>query len=94
MFLKKYQSHKTILNISNDMDMSLLPPPLSVHEMYIQRLNYQVHSHETSKAFQIWTKCVEINEKEIEYLWVKKNLLVSEKLINILDEQNVERDAD
>ena len=33
----------------------------------------------TSEAFQIWTKCVEKNEKEIEYLWVKKTWLYPNK---------------
>ena len=35
-----------------------------------------------------------INGKEIKYHWVKKNLIIPEQLINILGEQNVERDAD
>ena len=41
------------------MNMTLLPPCFSVLEMYIQRLDYQVLHMTTSKAFQIWTKCVE-----------------------------------
>ena len=50
------------------MNMSLAPPCLSVLKMYKQRLNYQV--------FPMKTKCVEINGKEIKYLWVKENLIV------------------
>ena len=45
------------------MNMSLLPPCFSILEMNLQRLNYQVFLIKTSKAFQIWTKCVE-NEWE------------------------------
>ena len=48
----------------------------------------------TSKAFQIWTKYVEINGKEIDYLWVKENLIVPKQFINILGEQNVDGDGD
>ena len=77
MFLKKYQSHTHILTILNGMTMSLPPPCFSVLKMYIQRLNYQVFPMKTSEAFQIWTKYVrKINGKEIEYLWVKENLIV------------------
>ena len=35
-----------------------------------------------------------MNGEEIEYDWVKRNLIVPEQLIDILCEQNVERDAD
>ena len=60
MFLKKkYQIHTHILSISNGMNMSLLPPCVSVLKMYIQRLDYQVFPMNTSEAFQIWTQCVE-----------------------------------
>ena len=77
MLLKKYQSHTHILTISNGMNMSLPPPCFSVLKMYIQRLNYQVFPMKTSEAFQTWTKYVwKINGKEIEYLWVKENLIV------------------
>ena len=31
-----------------------------------------------------------INGKEIEYLWVKENLIVSQQLFDISGEQNVE----
>ena len=48
----------------------------------------------TSKAFQIRTKYVKINEKEIDYLWVKEFLIVPKQFINILGEQNVDRDGD
>ena len=57
--LKKYQSHTHILTISNGMNMSLLPPCVSVLKMYIHRLNYQVFPMKSTEAFQIWTKCVE-----------------------------------
>ena len=32
----------------------------------------------------MWTKCVENNEKEIEYLWVKENLIVPEQKNHII----------
>ena len=48
----------------------------------------------TSKAFQIRTKYVKINEKEIDYLWVKEFLIVPKQFINILGEQNVDGDGD
>ena len=55
MFLKTYQSHTNTLNISNGMDMSLLPPCHSALEMHIRRVNYQVfvwiHSHENKPSF-------------------------------------------
>ena len=41
------------------MNISLLPLCFSALEMHIQRLNYQFSLQKTSKAFQIWTKCVE-----------------------------------
>ena len=41
------------------MNISLLPPCFSILEMNLQRLNYQVFLMKASKAFQIWTKCVE-----------------------------------
>ena len=34
--------------------------------------------------------CGKINGKEIEYLWVKENLIVPYQLFDILGEQNVE----
>ena len=76
MFLKKHQSHTHILTISNGMNMSLPLFCFSVLNMYMHRLNYQVLPMKTSEAFQIWTKCVENNGKEMEYLWVKENLIV------------------
>ena len=51
--------HTHILTISIGMNISLLPHCLSVLEMYIQRLNYQVFPMKTNDAFQIWTNCVE-----------------------------------
>ena len=42
MFLKKYQSHTHASDISNGMDMSLLPPCPSAPEMHVRRVNYQV----------------------------------------------------
>ena len=37
---------------------------------------------------------MEINGKEIDYLWVKENLIVPKQFINILGEQNVDGDGD
>ena len=41
MFLKQYQSCTSTLNISNGMDISLLPPCRSATDMYIRTVNYQ-----------------------------------------------------
>ena len=59
MFLKKYQSHIKVLDISNGMDMSLLPPCRSALEMHVREVNYQVFGYthtKTTQTFQIWTK--------------------------------------
>ena len=107
MFLKKYQPHSNALNVSNGMDMSLLPPCRSALEMHVRRVNYQVyvwiHSHENNPDLPEldqsgWT----INEDAIEYVWVKGNLIVPEQLIDILcdqqreveDEENENDDAE
>ena len=37
---------------------------------------------------------MKINENEIDYLWVKEFLIVPKQFINILGEQNVDRDGD
>ena len=37
---------------------------------------------------------MKINEKEIDYLWVKEFLIVPKQFINILGEQNVDGDGD
>ena len=94
MFLKKYQSHTNTLNISNGMDMSLLPPCRSTLEMHIRRVNYQVfvwiHSRENKPGLPDLDKSgLKINGEEIEYDWVKGNLIVPEQLIDILCEQNI-----
>ena len=98
MFLKKYQSHTNTLNISNDMDMSFLSPCCSVLKI-TYRVNYQVfvwiHSHENRQYLPDLDKSGwQINGEEIEYDWVKGNLIVPEQLIDILCEQNVMGDAD
>ena len=49
---------------------------------------------ETSKACQIWKKCLKHKWKEIEYRVVKESLIVPEQLINIEGEKNVEDGAD
>lgn len=99
MFLKKYQSHTNTLSISNGMDMSLLPPCRSALEMHIRRVNYQVfvwiHAHENRPGLPDLDKSGwKIDGEEIEYDWVKGNLIVPEQLIDILCEQNVDRDTD
>ena len=72
MFLEKYQSHRNALDISNGMDMSLLPPCCSALEMHVRRVNYQVfvwiHSHENNPDFPNLDKSGwNIDGEEIEY---------------------------
>lgn len=99
LFLQKYHSHTNTPNISNGIDMSLLPPCCSAPDMHIRRVNYQVfvwiHSHENKPGPPDLDKSGwKINGEEIEYDWVKGNLIVPEQVINILCEQNFEGDAD
>ena len=65
----------------------------------IERVNYQVfvwiHSHENKQGLPDLDKSGrKINGEEIEYDWLKGDLIVPEQFINILCEQNVEGDAD
>ena len=89
MFLKKYQSHTNTLNISNGMDMSLLPPCRSALEMHIHRVNYQVfvwiNSHVNKPCLPDLDKSGwKISGEEIDHDWVKGNLVIPEQLIDIL----------
>ena len=61
-----------------------------------KRVNYQVfvwiHSHENKQGLPDLDRSGWIiNRKEIEYDWVKGNMIVPEQLIDILCKQNVER---
>ena len=76
MFLKKYQSQTHILTISNGMNMSLPPPCFSVLKMYKQKLNCQVFPMKTGRLSRYGQNVWKINGKEMEYLWVKENLIV------------------
>ena len=102
MFLKKYQRRtntKCTLNISNAMDENLLPPWRSAREMYIRRVNYKSLCGYTPMKKQqglidLDKSGWKINWEEMEFDRVKRNLNRPEQLIDILCEQNVERDAD
>ena len=79
--------------------MSLLPPCRSALEMHIHRVNYQVfvwiNSHVNKPCLPDLDKSGwKISGEEIDYDWVKGNLVVPEQLIDILCEQNVEEGAD
>ena len=99
MFLKKYQSCISTLDILKGVDISLLPPCRSAIDKYIRTVNYQacvwIHSYGNQQGLWDSDKSGrKINVEEIEYDWVKGNLNVPEQLINILCEQNVDGDAD
>ena len=86
MFLKKYQSHTSTLNISNG--MGLLSLCHSALEMHIHRVNYQVfvwiNSHVNKPCLPDLDKSGwKINGKEIDYDWVKGNLVVPEQGVQI-----------
>ena len=55
--------------------MSLHPSCFSVFKMYIQRLKYQVFPMKTSEASRYGQNVWKINGEDIEYLWVKENLI-------------------
>ena len=88
-FLKKYQDRLSVLNVSNGMDTSLLPPCQSALEMHIRRVNYQVfvwlHAHENNPDLpDIEESGWKIHGEEINYDWVKGDLIVPEQLVDIL----------
>ena len=79
------------------MDMSLLPPCRTALEMHIRRVNYQVfiwvHAHENYPDLSdIEESGWKLSGGQIEYDWVKGNLIVPEHLIDILCNQNVTED--
>ena len=95
MFLKKYQKPYKYTEYfkwhGHELTTTL---PFGPRD-YIQRLNYQVfvwiHSHENKQYLPGREKSGwKINGEEIKYDWVKGNLIIPEKLVNILCKQNVE----
>ena len=95
-FMMKYQDRLSVLNVSNGMDMSLFPPCQSSFEMHIRRVNYQVfvwlHAHENNPDLpDIEESGWEIHGEEINYDWVKGDLIVPEQLVDILCDQRTIR---
>ena len=97
VFLKKYQRSIHILNISNyghQLTTTLSLCPLDyIERKTIKSLSGYTHM-EKARPFRSGQKWMEKNGEEIEYNCVKGNLIISEQLVNILCEQNVEVNAD
>ena len=74
--------------------MSLLQPCRSALEMHIRRVNYQVfvwvHAHEPNPVLpDIKESGWKVSDGQIEYDWVKGNLIVPKQLVDILCNQDL-----
>ena len=80
------------------MDMSLLPPCQSALEMHTRRVNYQVfvwlRAHKNNPDLpDIEESGWKIHGEEINYDWVKGDLIVPEQFVDILCDQNLKDDT-